>query len=532
MEARESVESTHPSGPKADALIELTGITKRFPGVLANDAVSLGIRAGEVHCILGENGAGKSTLIAILSGMLEPDGGDIRVRGEPVTVDSPRRAIDLGIGTVYQHSSLVPSLTVIENLLLGAPWYRRKDIAGTRARLDELSSLLGVQLEADAVTGRLALGQQQQVEIIKALWRGEDVLILDEPTSMLTPQGVRDLGQVIRRLKENGLAVIFISHKLNEAVEFGDHISILRRGRLVGSLDPGTLAALSEHEATETIISMMFTSSEDATAGAARQATASGSLAAGAAAVLEVIGVAAAGDREGSGVEEVSFLVRRGEIFGIAGVDGNGQKELAEAIAGQRPATAGDIRLEGRPVAGLSVGERQKLGLRYLTDDRHGEGTVGNFSVALNFLLKRIGEPPFWSAGLVRQAAIDENARQLIARHDVQTPSEHVEIAKLSGGNVQKALLARELAMQPKAVVYNKPTHGLDVKNMRSAWEHIREQAEAGVATVVISTELDELLTLCDRVGVMLGGRMRGIVERGPAAERQIGEMMVGAGGV
>ena len=532
MEARESVASAHPSGAKTGAVIELAGITKRFPGVLANNAISLGIRAGEVHCILGENGAGKSTLIGILSGMLEPDAGAIRVRGEPVTVDSPRHAIDLGIGTVYQHSSLVPSLTVLENLLLGASWHRPKDIAGAGARLNELSSLLGVDLQPNAVAGRLALGQQQQVEIIKALWRGEDVLILDEPTSMLTPQGVHDLGQVMRRLKESGLAIIFISHKLNEAVEFGDHISILRRGRLVGSLDPGKLGSLSECEATETIISMMFPASEDATSGAGPQATTPHTVAAGAATVLEVIGVAAAGDQEGSGVEEVSFAVRRGEIFGIAGVDGNGQKELAEAIAGQRPAITGDIRLEGRSVAELSVGERQKLGLRYVTDDRHGEGTVSNFSVALNFLLKRIGEPPFWSAGVVRHAAINQNARQLIARHDVHTPSEHVEIAKLSGGNVQKALLARELAMQPMAVVYNKPTHGLDVRNMRAAWEHIREQAEAGVATVVISTELDELLTLCDRIGVMLGGRMRGIVERGPAAERRIGELMVGAGGV
>jgi simple sugar transport system ATP-binding protein len=518
-------------GAATDHLIDLVGITKRFPGVVANDSIDLTIRAGEVQCILGENGAGKSTLIGILSGMLRPDAGVIRLRGEPVTVNSPRRAITLGIGTVYQHSSLVPTLTVIENLMLGAPWNRCKDVAGARTRLAELSRLLGVDADADAVTGRLALGQQQQVEIIKALWRGEGVLILDEPTSMLTPQGARDLGQVMRRLRDGGLAIIFISHKLNEAIEFGDRISVLRRGRLVGALAPSDLAAMNAEQATRAIIAMMFASEEDATAGAGPVAAARHPAAdSGSVPMLELVNVSTAGDRGGAGVDGVSFALRPGEIFGIAGVDGNGQKELAEVIAGQRPISGGDIRLAGRPVGSLSVGERQSAGLRYVTDDRHGEGTVGSFSVALNLLLKRIGEPPFWRHGIVRPRAIDENARRLIARHDVHTPSEHTPIAALSGGNIQKALLARELAMQPKAVVFNKPTYGLDVRNMRDAWDRIRAQADAGVATVVISTELDELLTLCDRIGVMFGGRLRGIVDNGPDAQRRVGEMMVGAG--
>lgn len=515
------------------AAVALLGITKRYPGVVANDDISLTIHGGEVHALLGENGAGKSTLIGVLSGMVAPDAGTIAVHGRRVRITSPRHAIELGIGTVYQHTTLVPTLTVLQNLMLGSAWWRRLDARGTRRRLAELSATLGVEVDPDALAGKLALGQQQQVEIIKALWRGEDVLILDEPTSMLTPQGVHDLGNVMARLKESGIAIIFITHKLNEAVEFGDRISVLRRGKLVGELTRAELADMTQEGATNAIVRLMF----------GGQAGEEGRQAAGAevhghrasvdltkAPVLEVADLSADARGEGHSLKHVSFAVRPGEVFGIAGIDGNGQKLLAEAIAGQRSITAGDIRLGGESLKGASVGQRQHRGLRYVTDDRLGEGTVASFSVSLNMLLKRIGEPPFWRHGVVRPAQINDNARRLIERHDIRTPSPRTPVANLSGGNVQKTVLARELAMTPKVVVYNKPTYGLDIMNIRATWESIRSQAGERVAAVVISNELVELLVLCDRIGVMLRGELVGIVDNGPEAEARIGELMVGAG--
>jgi simple sugar transport system ATP-binding protein len=399
------------------------------------------------------------------------------------------------------------------------------------ARLAELAKLLGIDVDPHAPASTLSLGQQQQIEIIKALWRGERVLILDEPTSMLTPEGVKELGAMIGRLRENGLAVIFITHKLHEAIAFGDRISILKLGRLVGQLDPATFHAMSPEVTASFILERMFGQPD-------RQWTAEfmgrtrlrGKVPLDVAQrpILALDAVSTAPDTREVALDCVSLVVRPGEVFGIAGVDGNGQRQLAEAIAGQRALAAGRIRFNGVDVTALNVGQRQRLGLRYLTDDRLGEGTVGSFSVALNFVLKRIGEPPFWRRGLVQQQPIVQNAVDLIARYDVRTPGPFMPIASLSGGNIQKALFGRELSMQPKLVVYNKPTYGLDVANIRSARRRIREAADAGVAAVLISTELEELLELSDRIGVMNRGRIVGIVDNDENAEARVGHLMVG----
>jgi simple sugar transport system ATP-binding protein len=527
----ESISVPPPRPAPAEPVVSLSRITKRFPGVVANDDLSLDLYVGEVHVLLGENGAGKSTLIGILAGVLRPDEGMIVIRGRRVTVGSPRDAIALGIGTVYQHATLVPSMTVAENLMLGQRWYRPLGRQAMLARLAELAQLLGIDIDPDALAGALSLGQQQQVEIIKALWRGERVLILDEPTSMLTPRGVRELGAMIGRLRAGGLAVIFITHKLHEAIAFGDRVSVLKLGRLVGQLDPATFRAMSPETAASFIVERMFAQSERQSAaeftGATRlrsklplDASLSPILA------LDTVSTAAAG-REVA-LDGVSLVVRPGEVFGIGGVDGNGQRQLAEAIAGQRALVAGRIRFNGADVTARNVGQRQRLGLRYLTDDRLGEGTVGSFALALNFVLKRIGEPPFWRRGLVQQQSIVRNAVDLIARYDVRTPGPLTPIASLSGGNIQKALFGRELAMEPKLVVYNKPTYGLDVANIRAARRRIREAADAGVAAVLISTELEELLELSDRIGVMNGGRLVGIVDNDENAEARVGRLMVG----
>ncbi|GAB5468720.1 MAG: ABC transporter ATP-binding protein [Rhodospirillales bacterium] len=521
------------SESQAVAALAIDKLTKRFPGVLANDAISLTIRAGEVHVLLGENGAGKSTLIAMLAGMQQPDDGSIQVAGKPVRIGSPRESLSLGIGTVFQHGLLVPSLTVIENLMLGGPWWRRLNRRPALARFEELAALLGIAIDPDSEVGRLSLGQQQQVEIMRALWRGSRVLILDEPTSMLTPRGVEDLGRVMARLKQTGTAIVFITHKLNEAYAFGDRISVLRLGRLVGALPPDQLNAMSEGEVTEAVIRLMFGELEGHRRDAQtllgrgrhgdRQGQASGPPLLRA---EELTTLAARGECPLRGI---SLSLRPGEVLGIAGVDGNGQKHLAEVLAGQRKLERGRITIDGQEVAEKGVATRRQLGLRYITDERLGEGTVGAFSVAINLVMKETGRAPLWSAGLTRWGRIHAQARDQIERHDVRTPSERTPIAKLSGGNIQKVLLARELTEgAARIVIFNKPTYGLDLQNIRLARDRILEGADAGLATLVISTELDELLEVSDRIGVLFQGRLAGIVENEPGAERRIGLLMTG----
>jgi simple sugar transport system ATP-binding protein len=502
----------------AAPLVRLAGITRRFPGVVANDDVSLEIHAGEVHALLGENGAGKSTLIAILAGVQQPDAGRIEIGGQPVRLGSPREAIARGIGTVYQHSTLVPNLTVAGNLALGRRWWQGTGRAAVLARLAEVSALLGIRVEADAPAGDLSLGQQQQVEIMKALWRGERVLVLDEPTSMLTPKGVEELGAVLRRLRQAGLAVVFVTHKLHEVLAFADRVSVLRLGRKAGEIPPGRFRALAPEAATEAIVEMMF-GRDPRAAGEIAEFT--GTLGLRRSAPLP----------EGPPVLEVAlpgigFALRAGEILGIAGVDGNGQRELCETLAGQTRG-AGAIRLAGEDVAPLGVAARQARGLRYLTDDRLGEGTVGGLPVALNLLLKRIGEPPFWRRGFADEGAIRAHGAAMIAAFDIRAPGPDTPIAKLSGGNIQKALFARELEGAPRVVIYNKPTWGLDLANIRAARQRIRAASDAGIAAILVSTELEELLELADRIGVMYRGRLVGIVENGPEAARRVGQLMV-----
>jgi simple sugar transport system ATP-binding protein len=512
-------------------------ITKRFPGVVANDGVSLEFRAGEVHVLLGENGAGKSTLIGMLAGMQQPDAGEILVGGEPVRIGSPRESLELGIGTVFQHVLLVPSLTVIENLMLGGDWRRRLGRISALRRFGELSALLGVEIDPDAVVGRLSLGEQQQVEIMRALWRGEKVLILDEPTSMLTPQGVRDLGAVMARLRDKGVALILITHKLVEAREFGDRISVLRLGRFVGEIAPERLKAMTEAEVTDAVIRMMFgTTAEHARdaeilTGRGRAVHKDRAVDRSGAPLLAVRDLATEAGRGECPLRSVSFDLWPGEVLGIAGVDGNGQKHLAEVLAGQRRVSRGSIALGGADITADRVPERRRRGIRYVTDERMGEGIVGAFSVATNLVLKEIGAPPFFRGGICDWNRIHEHARAQIRRNDIRTPSEKTPVGRLSGGNIQKVLLARELDAEANVAIFNKPTYGLDLQNTRLAHDRILASAASGMAIVVISTDLDELLEISDRVGVMFQGRLAGIVENAADVERRIGLLMTGAAG-
>ena len=504
-------------------LIELRGVTKRFPGVVANDSVDLAIMPGEVHVLLGENGAGKSTMVSMLSGLVQPDEGQILLDGRAVRIASPRHALELGIGTVFQHMMLVPTLTVAQNLLLGAPWWQRPRTAALAERTREIAGRLGLSVNLDARVADLSLGQQQQVEILRALLRDSRLLILDESTSMLTPQGIEELGALMRRLVAQGIAIVFITHKLNEAADFGDRISVLRLGRKVGEILPDRLRALSRDDLVAEIVRLMFDRGTDESAQSFRRAAPLPS----AAPLLTVSGLSVPATDDNPGLDAVSFEVRPGEVFGIAGIDGNGQKELAEALSGQRRA-AGRIALGGEALEGLGVGDRRRRGLRYLTDDRLGEGTVGAFPVATNYVVKEIGRPPLWWAGIERRAEIERHADDLTDRYDVRTPSIRTPVGRLSGGNIQKVLIAREMVEGARAVVFNKPTYGLDLANTLATRARIREVADRGLAVVLISTDLEELLSMCDRIAVIARGRIVGTVDNTPGASGRIGRMMLG----
>jgi simple sugar transport system ATP-binding protein len=419
---------------------------------------------------------------------------------------------------------LVPTLTVLENLVLGAPVWSRPDRAKLTVSLEEIRQAFGIDVHLDHVVGELSLGEQQQIEIVRALLRHSRVLILDEATSMLTPRGAAELGALMRRLVASGLAVVFITHKLDEAYRYGDRVSILRLGRKVGEIPPERLRAMSEAEAADEVVGLMFGDRSIAAARPPRSRKPSGEV------VLEVEGLSVPGSTRLARVEEASFSLRRGEILGVAGIDGNGQKQLAEALAGQRAVSAGRIVLEGQDVTRAPVAERRKRGLRYLTDDRLSEGTVGLFPVSENTVLKEIGAPPFWTAGIERPARIGAHARDLIHRYAVRTPGETTPIGHLSGGNIQKVLLGRELTGEARVVVFNKPTYGLDMQNIAASRERIAGIAGQGMAVVLMSTDLDELMELADRIAVMAGGRLTGVVPNEGAREDlrlRIGRLMV-----
>ena len=505
--------------------IKLEKITKRFPGVVANDSIDLEIMPGEVHVLLGENGAGKSTLIALLSGLQQPDEGQILIDGSPQTITSPRNALALGIGTVFQHAMLVPTLTVAENLLMGAPWWQRPHKDSLREEVDNISKTLGIDVDLDALAMDLSLGEQQQVEILRALVRKSRVLILDESTSMLAPSGIEELGALMRRLVKDGMAIIFITHKLNEAIAFGDRISVLKLGRKVGEIPAEQFKALDEATLIGQVVEMMFGTEHDQEGKMVHKPRV---ISPDQLPVLTVSNLTLASTITSPGLSDISFSMYPGEVLGIAGIDGNGQKQLAEVLSGQTQPDTGTIKLGNVDISNTSVNQCNNAGLRYLTDDRLGEGTVAEFSVATNLVLKQIGSPPFWKNQIEMSAKIDQNAAELISKFDVRTPSSQTPIGRLSGGNIQKVLLARELGEGAKVVVFNKPTYGLDVSNTRITRKRIKEIAETNVSVLLISTELDELLELCDRIAVMDGGRLVDIIANGERARTDVGRLMIG----
>ncbi|WP_413737683.1 putative B6 ABC transporter ATP-binding protein [Sodalis sp. RH21] len=491
------------------ALVTVSQVTKRFPGITANNRIDLSLRAGEVHVLLGENGAGKSTLVAMLAGLQQPDEGQIAVNGRAEVLRSPRRALELGIGTVFQHAMMVPGLSVVDNIALGDSWWRRPARRHYADRVRQIAGEIGVRVNPYALAGSLSLGEQQQAEIVRTLLRGSRVLILDEATAMLTPLDAHELGLLMRRLVARGLAVVFITHKLNEALDWGDRISVLRLGSKVGEIGPQRLKTLARGQATGEVIKLMFNLAPGADAG--RACPPARSVRPADKPVLQIRALAV--DDPLVPLAGIDLQIGAGEIVGIAGIDGNGQKQLAEALAGQRKLAGGDIVLDGAAIGRLSIGQRRKRGLRYVTDDRLGEGSVGAFPVALNLLLKQIGAAPFWRRGIEQPAAIARHALLRIHDYDIRTPAVDTPLGTLSGGNIQKILLARELGDQARVVIFAKPTYGLDVKNTRAIRDRIRQAALSGMAVLLISTDVEELLELAHRIAVMSRGHIVGIVD-------------------
>jgi ABC-type uncharacterized transport system ATPase subunit len=498
--------------------VELRGITKRFPGVVAVDGVDLSVESGEVHALLGENGAGKTTLMNVLFGLHRPDEGEFLLDGQPSSARSPADAIRSGIGMVHQHFMLVPVFTVAENVVLGIEPSRHRlgriDREQARQRVHELSERYGLAVDPEATVEDLPVGVQQRVEILKALYRDARCLILDEPTAVLTPPEIEELMRIIRRLTEGGRSVIFISHKLREVLDIADRITVLRNGRKVGETTP-VQADL------QSLASMMV--GRDVSLVVDKAPAQPGP------AVLEVDGLRVVDDRGHTVVDGVSLDVRAGEIVAVAGVQGNGQTELFQALTGLRSPLAGTVRLDGADVIGASPQRLIDAGVAHVPEDRQRHGLVGRFTVAANLVLNQIRRPPFSRGLRIDRVAVRKHAEQLVEDFDVRTPSVQATVANLSGGNQQKVIVAREFFHAHRLLMLSQPTRGLDVGSIQYIHRQIVAKRDEGVAVLLNSSELDEVLALADRIVVICGGRIMGVVERSEASRERIGLLMAGA---
>jgi simple sugar transport system ATP-binding protein len=499
-------------------ILEMRGICKRYPGVVANDGIGLDLRPGEIHALLGENGAGKSTLMNILYGLAVPDEGEILIDGQKVDILSPHDAIQRGIGMVHQHFMLVPVLTVADNILLGAetmanPVFLDRDEA--RRRIRALGQQFGFEIDPDAKIENLSVGWQQRVEILKALYRNARILVLDEPTAVLTPQETEEIFIVLRRLATEGHSIIFISHKLYEVLAIADRITVIRRGKVVGERVP---SETDEEDLAELMVGRNVQLTVD------RGESHPGGV------VLSVAGLRANDDRAREVVRGVDLEVRGGEILGIAGVAGNGQDELVESLTGLRRPTAGTVRLNAREVTGWKPRPLYEAGLAHVPGDRHRWALIMRFALRDNLVLTSYYRPPF-ARGFVRQEdAIEAWAVELIKRFDIRTPSPAVPADTLSGGNQQKAVVAREFSREPTLLVLDQPTRGLDVGSIEFIHNRAIKMRDAGAAILLVSAELDEVLELSDRIAVMYRGELVATLDGRTASKEEVGLLMATGG--
>ncbi len=505
------------SDNEAPIVLEAKGITKQFPGVLANDKVSLMLRRGEILALLGENGAGKSTLMNILYGLYRPDEGEIWIKGEQAALHSPGDAIARGVGMVHQHFQLVPVMTVAENVILGAEpgganLYLDRREANRRVR--ELSQQYGLSIDPTVEVEDLPVGLQQRVEIIKALYRNADILILDEPTAVLTPQEANDLFRIMHDLTERGVSIIFITHKLKEVLAIADRITVLRGGRVAGTADPktSTEASLAELMVGRKVI--LQVDKDDAHP---------------AAPVLTISDMQVRDDRKHLAVKGLSLEVHAGEILGVAGVQGNGQREFVEALTGLRPMEGGRVTIAGEDATGASPRAITELDVAHIPEDREKHGLVMAYSIADNLVLNRYYRTPYSRRAVLDRDEIAENGTRLVKQFDVRTPSIYTHASSLSGGNKQKVIVAREFSRPVKLLIANQPTRGIDVGSIEFIHNQIVAQRDAGVAVLLVSAELDEILSLSDRVAVMFDGRIVKTLPIEEATRERVGLLMAGS---
>jgi simple sugar transport system ATP-binding protein len=499
----------------SETLLAAQNVTKQFPGVLANDDVSIRLRPGRILALLGENGAGKSTLVNILFGMYRPDSGQVVIKDETVDLHGPDDAISRGIGMVHQHFQLVPPMRVVENIVLGDEPTKRGlvDLDEARNRVVELSRRYGLEIDPDALVEDLPVGMQQRVEILKALYRNADVLILDEPTGVLTPQEADHLLGVLRELTETGLGIVFITHKLREVLAIADDIVVLRNGRVVGETTPSQTneSGLAEMMVGRSVMLQVEKSIADP-----------GDV------VLKIDELEVNDDRGQIALDGLSFEVRAGEILGVAGVEGNGQRELVEAITGLRKPSVGVMEIDGEELTSGSPRQITKKGVAHIPEDREKHGVVAVYSVAENSVLNRYHRKPFSIRGILRRDVIRSHAQDVVDEFDVRTPSVSVPASSLSGGNKQKLIVGREFSDEIKLLIAAQPTRGIDIGAIEFIHRRILQQRDKGTAVLLVSAELDEILGLSDRIAVLYDGKIMDVIDAQDADREKIGLLMAG----
>ena len=494
-------------------VVRLRGIGKRFPGVVANDDVNIDVAGGTVHAIVGENGAGKSTLMKILYGVQKPDSGTIEVNGAQVDLASPADAIRAGVGMVFQHFMLADNLTVLENVTLGAEKLHGIG-SGARARILEISDAYGLDIRPDVLVEKLGVGARQRVEILKVLYRGAKILILDEPTAVLVPREVDELFANLRELKAEGLTVIFISHKLDEVLSVADQVTVIRRGTTVDTVTPASVTA---RQLAELMVGSELPSPSTETSTVTDEV------------LLAVERLSLPTDEGRALLDDVSFEIHRGEVLGIAGVEGNGQAELVEAIMGMRPGVTGVIRLADRDISGLTTRDRRDAGVGYIPEDRHRHGLLLDAPLWENRVLGHQTRPPSVKGVFIDKRSSRADTERIIEQYDVRTPGPDTLARALSGGNQQKLIVGREMSGEPILLIAAHPTRGVDVGAQGAIWQHIKNARRNGLAVLLISADLDELIGLSDRIEVILRGQLVGEFDPGEVTPEQLGSAMTGA---
>ncbi|PWN75881.1 ABC transporter ATP-binding protein [Bacillus paranthracis] len=499
-------------------VIEMNNITKVFPGIVANDDITLQVKQGEIHALLGENGAGKSTLMNVLFGLYQPEQGEIKIKGNPVKITNPNIANDLGIGMVHQHFMLVHNFTVTENIILGNEPKKNGKIAVEEAakEIKQLSEQYGLAVDPHAKIEDISVGMQQRVEILKTLYRGAEILIFDEPTAVLTPQEIHELIQIMKKLVQEGKSIILITHKLKEIMEVCDRCTIIRKGKGIGTVD---VAETDEHKLAELMVGRQVNFKTEKIEAKPMEE------------VLSIANLIVHDTRKLPAVKGLDLTVRAGEIVGIAGIDGNGQSELIEAITGLRKVESGSIAIKGKEITNWPVRRITEEGIGHIPEDRHKHGLVLDFSVRDNIVLQTYYKNPFSKKGILNFSKITEKAKALIEQFDVRTPSEQTLARALSGGNQQKAIIAREVDRNPDLLIAAQPTRGLDVGAIEFIHKKLIEQRDNGKAVLLLSLELDEILNVSDRVAVIYEGKIVAIVDAKETNEQKLGLLMAGGTG-